>query len=307
MASTSGQKTPEQASGASEPAQGTWASIRDALRGSHIDYTSGSIGRAILLLAVPMVLEMVMESVFAVVDVFFVAKLGADAVATVGLTESVLTLIYALAIGLGIGATATVARRVGERDPEGASRAAAQAIIIGLIIATAVGIAGLTLAPRLLAIMGASEGVISQGSNFTRVMLGGNVVVMMLFLINAIFRGAGDAAIAMRVLWLANVINILLCPCLIFGLGPFPELGVTGAAVATTIGRGTGALYAFSRLMRAGARVRLEPRHFRLEPQIMMKLIRLSASGTFQVFIGMASWIGLIRILSSFGSQALAG
>ncbi len=307
MASTGEQKTSEDGSETSERAQGTWASIRDALRGSHIDYTSGPIGRAILLLAVPMVLEMVMESVFAVVDVFFVAKLGADAVATVGLTESLLTLIYALAIGLGIGATATVARRVGERDPEGASRAAAQAIIIGLIISVVVGIAGVALASRLLAVMGASEGVIAQGSNFTRVMLGGNVVVMMLFLINAVFRGAGDAAIAMRVLWLANVINILLGPCLIFGLGPFPELGVTGAAVATTIGRGTGAVYAFSRLMREGARVRLEPRHFRLEPQIMMKLVRLSASGTFQVFIGMASWIGLIRILSSFGSQALAG
>ncbi|HEX8775599.1 MAG TPA: MATE family efflux transporter [Pyrinomonadaceae bacterium] len=281
--------------------------IGEAVRGSRRDYTRGPIGRAIMLLAIPMVLEMMMESVFAVVDVFFVGRLGADAVATVGLTESLLTLIYTVAIGLSIGATAMVARRTGEHDAEGASRSAVQVIALGLIVSVLLGIAGFTLAPRLLGLMGASPGVIAGGANYTRVMLGGNVVVMMLFLINAIFRGAGDAAIAMRVLWLANIINIALGPCLIFGLGPFPELGVTGAAVATTIGRGTGALYALSRLLRPGGRIHLERRHLRLEPTVMIRLLRLSSSAAFQVFIGMASWIGLIRILSSFGSDALAG
>jgi putative MATE family efflux protein len=281
--------------------------IGEAVRGSRRDYTRGPIGRSIMLLAIPMVLEMMMESVFAVVDVFFVGRLGGDAVATVGLTESLLTLIYTMAIGLSIGATAMVARRTGEHDPEGASRSAVQVIALGLIVSLLLGIAGFTLAPRLLRLMGASPGVLASGVNYTRVMLGGNVVVMMLFLINAIFRGAGDAAIAMRVLWLANIINIALGPCLIFGLGPFPELGVTGAAVATTIGRGTGALYAFSRLLRPGGRIHLTRRHLRLEPTVMMRLLRLSSSGAFQVFIGMASWIGLIRILSSFGSDALAG
>ncbi len=288
-------------------APGLWSGIKEALRGSQRNYTEGPIGRAILILSVPMVLEMLMESVFVVVDVFFVAKLGADAVATVGLTESMLTLIYALALGLSIGVTATVARRIGERDAEGAARAAGQAIIMGLIAALLISVAGILLAPHLLALMGASPGVIERGSNYTRVMLGGNASIMMLFLINAIFRGVGDAAIAMRVLWLANIINILLGPCLIFGLGPFPELGVVGAATATTIGRGTGALYAFSRLVRPGGRISLTRRHLSLDFGVMARLIRLSASATFQVFIGMASWIGLIRIISGFGSEALAG
>jgi putative MATE family efflux protein len=281
--------------------------IVEAIRGSHTDYTQGSIGRAIMLLAIPMVLEMLMESVFAVTDVFFVARLGAAAVATVGLTESLLTLVYTVAIGLSIGATAMVARRIGEHDEEGAARAASQVIALGVIVSALLGILGVVFAPRLLRLMGASPEVIAVGSNFTRVMLGGNMSVMLLFLINATFRGAGDAAIAMRVLWLANIINILLGPCLIFGLGPFPELGVKGAAIATTIGRGTGALFAFSRLVRGGGRVRLTRRHLRLEPTIMLRLLRLSASAAFQVFIGMASWIGLIRIISGFGSTALAG
>ncbi|MBA3712503.1 MAG: MATE family efflux transporter [Pyrinomonadaceae bacterium] len=288
---------------------GLWATIRQAVSGSqvHYDYTQGSIGRAIFLLSVPMVLEMVMESLFAVADVFYVAKLGADAVATVGLTESLLTLIYTVAMGLGIGATATVARRVGEGDREGAAHAAVQAVTLGVIVAALIGGAGVLLAPRLLLLMGASPGVVENGANYTRVMLGGNVAIMMLFLINAIFRGAGDAAIAMRVLWLANLINIVLAPCFIFGFGPFPELGVTGAAVATTIGRGTGALYAFSKLLRPGARVSLAGRRPRLDVRLMLRLVRLSAAGAFQVFIGMASWIGLVRIISSFGSDALAG
>lgn len=285
----------------------TWAVIREALRGSHRDFTEDSIGRAIFLLAVPMVLEMAMESIFAVTDVFFVSRLGADAVATVGLTESMLTIVYGLALGLSIGATAMVARRIGEKDPDGAAHAAAQAIALGVIVAVAIGVLGVVLAPRLLSIMGASPTVLAGGTTYTRVMLGGNVVIMMLFMINAIFRGAGDAAIAMRVLWLANAINIVLGPLLIFGVGFFPELGVTGAAVATTIGRGTGALFALSRLTRPGGRLRLERRHLRLDPPLMLRLVRLSSSATFQVLIGMASWIGLIRILSSFGSDVLAG
>lgn len=296
--------------GGEEAAQtgGVWTAIREAIRGSHMNYTRGPIGRAVMLLAIPMVLEMLMESIFAVTDIFFVAHLGvATAVATVGLTESLLTLIYTVAIGLSIGATAMIARRIGEQDAEGAARAAVQVLALGIIVAALLGIVGVVFAPRLLALMGAEPEVIARGSTYTRVMLGGNMSVMLLFLINATFRGAGDAAIAMRVLWLANSINILLGPCLIFGLGPFPKLGVTGAAIATTIGRSTGALFAFSRLLRPGGRIHLTRRHFRLEPAIMTRLIRLSASGAFQVFIGMASWIGLVRIISTFGSNALAG
>ncbi len=286
---------------------GVFAAVKEAIRGSHRDFTKGSLGRSIFVLAVPMVLEMLMESIFAVVDVFFVAKLGADAIATVGLTESLLTLIYTLAIGLSIGVTATVARRIGEQNPDGAARAAVQAIILGLLFSAALGVTGVVLAPKLLAFMGGSPGVISQGSNFTRVMLGGNASVVLLFLLNAVFRGSGDAAIAMRVLWLANIINIALGPCLIFGLGPFPELGVTGAAVATTIGRSVGVIYAISLLLRPGRRVRIEPRHLVPNVHLMLRLVRLSASGAFQVFIGMASWIGLMLIISSFGSNAVAG
>jgi putative MATE family efflux protein len=286
---------------------GLWSSVLEALRGSRRNYTEGPIGRAILVLAIPMVLEMVMESVFAVCDVFFLSKLGAAAVATVGLTESLLALVYAVAMGLSIGASAMVARRTGERDHDGVARAATQAIILGLVLALGLGVVGATFAPSLLSAMGASSEVVAIGASYTRVMLGGNATVLLLFLINAIFRGAGDAAIAMRVLWLANAINIALGPCLIFGLGPFPELGVTGAAIATTIGRGTGALFAFSRLLRPGSRVDIHARHLRLEPAIMARLIRLSASAALQALIGMGSWIALIRVLSTFGSNALAG
>ncbi len=290
-----------------DPAPGVWSTIREALRGSRQNYTEGPIGRSIFLLAIPMVLEMAMESLFAVTDIFFVARLGAAAVATVGLTESLLTVIYALAMGLGIGATAMVARRIGEGDTDGAARAAVQALILGLTIAVTVGITGSILAPTLLRAMGADDAVIAQGTGFTRVMLGGNVTIVMLFLVNAIFRGAGDAAIAMRVLWFANLINIVLGPCLIFGLGPFPELGLVGAATATNIGRGAGALYAISRLARSGNRIDIRRRHLRVEPEILGRLINLSSSAAFQGFIGMASWVGLVRILSSFGSEVLAG
>jgi len=281
--------------------------VRDALRGAQVDYTRGPVGHAILLLAIPMVLEMSMESIFAVVDVFFVSRLGPAAIATVGLTESMLTIIYTIAMGLGIGATAMVARRIGEHDPDGASRAAMQAVWLGVGVSISLGLVGAILAPDLLRLMGADAEVIRTGTTFARVMLGGNASVLMLFLLNAIFRGAGDAVIAMRTLWLANAINIALGPCLIFGLGPFPELGVTGAAVATTIGRATGAVFALSRLLRPGARVHLSRRFLVVEPAVMWRLVRLSASGMFQIFIGMASWVLLVRVISSFGSAALAG
>src|ERR1041385_1169393 len=249
--------------------QSLGSAVKESIRGSHRNYTTGPIGRAILLLAIPMVLEMIMESVFAVVDIFWVSHLGVDAAATVGLTESLLTLIYALAIGLSIGGMAMVARRIGEQNPDGAARAAVQAIVLALIVSIVLGIIGAPLAPKLLAMMGGSPWVVEHGSAFTRVMLGGNITVVMLFMINAIFRGSGDAAIAMRTLWLANWINIILGPCLIFGLGPFPKLGIVGAAIATTIGRSTGAIFAITKLIRSGGRFSIETRHLRIEPSII--------------------------------------
>lgn len=286
---------------------GWWATIREALKGSHQDYTTGPIGRAIMLLAVPMVLEMVMESIFAVADVFWVSRLGPDAIATVGLTESLLILIYTAAMGLAIGVTAMVARRIGEKNPAGAAEAAVQGIALGVGAAALIAGLGAPLAPRLLGIMGASPGVLAMGTAYARVMLGGNVTILLLFLINATFRGAGDAAIAMRSLWLANGINILLGPCLIFGVGPFPAMGVTGAAVATNIGRGTGVLYQLYRLWGHDARVQIRRADLVLRPAVMRTLLKLSGSGTFQVLVGTASWIGLIRILSTYGSAAVAG
>jgi putative MATE family efflux protein len=291
----------------SESSNSFWSAIRESLRGSRQDYTVGPVGRSIILLAIPMVLEMCMESIFAVVDIKWVSYLGPDAMATVGLTESLLTLMYALAIGLSIGATATVARRIGEHNPDGAARAAIQSLALGLIVSIVIALVGAPLAPKLLSLMGASPEVVAHGSPFTTVMLAGNLTIMMLFMINAIFRGAGDAAIAMRVLWFANILNIVISPCFIFGIGPFPKLGIAGAAVGTNIGRGAGALYALSRLIRKGGRFEIKREHFRFEPAIMGRLIRLSATGTFQVFIGMASWVGLVRTISSFGTDALAG
>lgn len=290
-----------------QPPVGVWATLREAIRGSSIDYTTAPISQAIVMLAVPMVMEMSMESIFAVADVFWVAHLGADAVATVGLTESMLVIIYTLAMGLSIGATAMVARRMGERDPEGASRAAAQSILLGVILSIIVGIFGAWQAPNLLRLMGASPEVITTGSGFTRTMLGGNVVIVLLFLINAVFRGAGDAAIAMRVLWLGNLINIILGPCFIFGPGPFPELGVTGAAVATNIGRGTAVAYQIWTLAQQRGRIHIGRRHLRFDPTLMTSVIRLSGAGTLQILIGTASYVGIVRIVSAFGSSALAG
>jgi putative MATE family efflux protein len=293
---------------ASADALGFWAVVRESLRGeAHHDFTQGPVGRAILLLAVPMVLEVVLESIFAVADIFWVSHLGSDAVASVGLTESLLTLVYALAMGLGIGVTAVVARRIGERDPEGAARAAAQALLLALLVSVVLGTAGALLASRLLALMGGSPAVIATGRGYATIMLGGEAAIIVLFVVNAIFRGAGDAAIAMRVLWLANIINIVLGPLLIFGPGPFPALGVTGAAVATTTGRSIGALYAVIRLFRQASRVPVGRRHLRLDLAVMRQILALSGSATLQSLVGMASWIGLVRILAGYGSAALAG
>ncbi|HEX3644507.1 MAG TPA: MATE family efflux transporter [Vicinamibacterales bacterium] len=283
-----------------------WTTIRESIAGSHHgSYTEGSIDRAIVLLAIPMVLELVLESVFAVVDVFFVSRVGPDAVATVGLTEAMMTMIYAVAMGLGMGATATVARRMGEKDPEGAAVAAVQAIALGLLVAVPVGLLGFSFARPILALMGATPDVLAH-SSFTAILFGFNGVILMLFLINAVFRGAGDAAIAMRVLWIANAINICLDPCLIFGLGPFPRLGVTGAAVATTTGRSIGVLVQLYFLSRSDGRIVIRPRHLRLNPSVMLNMVRLSGSAVFQMFIGTTSYIGVMRIIASFGSVSVA-
>lgn len=288
-------------------APGVLATLREALRGGHGDFTEGPVGRAVVLLAIPMVLEMALESVFAVVDVFWVGKLGASAVATVGLTESILSILYSIAIGLSTAATATVARRIGERDRERAARTAVQAIALGVLIAVPLGVLGAGFAPRILAFMGAGPDVVASGSRFMAVMLGGNVVIVLLFLINAIFRGAGDATVAMRVLWFANAINLVLDPCLIFGLGPFPRLGVTGAAVATTTGRGLAVVLQLATLARGTGRLTIRKEHLVLDPRIMLALLRLSGAAVVQSFVATASWIGLVRILAAFGSAALAG
>lgn len=286
---------------------GVWATLREAIGGSRQDFTRAPIGRAVVLLAVPMVLEMLMESVFAVADIFFVGRLGAEAVATVGITESLMTVMYAVAIGLSIGAAATVARRVGEKDPGRAAGAAVQSILLGLFVALVVGTLGVTFAPDLLGFMGAHGGIVETGSTYARVMLGASGTVVLLFLINSVFRGAGDAAIAMRVLWFANGINIVLDPCFIFGLGPFPELGVTGAAVATSIGRGSGVLFQLFHLARRQGRIAVRASHLRLDPGIMAGILRLSGTATLQNFIGTASWMGIVRLLTGFGSAAVAG
>ncbi len=286
---------------------GAWSDLRDAIRGVQFDYTEGKLSRAILLLSVPMMLEMVMESVFAVVDVFFVLRIGPAAAATVGLTEALLTILYALAIGLSMGTTAMVARRVGEKNMKGAASAAVQAIALGIAIAAVVGVFGSLFAPQMLTLMGASEEIVSGGKNYTRVLFGGNMVIFLLFLVNAVFRGAGDASMAMRSLWIANIANIILDPCLIFGLGPFPELGLTGAAVATTIGRGTGVLYQFRSLAGPRTRIDIGREELRLIPSVMLRLFRVSAFGIFQFLVSTASWVALVRIIASFGEAAVAG
>jgi putative MATE family efflux protein len=284
-----------------------WETIREAIRGSEQDYTQAPIGRSVVLLAVPMVLEMLMESVFAVADIFFAGRLGANAVATIGITESLMTVIYAVAVGVSIGAAATVARRIGEKDPDGTARAAVQAIALGVLVSIAIGAIGVIYGPELLGVMGASDEVIQTGGSFARILLGGSGTVLLLFLVNAIFRGAGDAAIAMRVLWFANAINIVLCPMLIFGFGPFPALGVTGAAIGTTIGRGCGVLYQLSHLTRKTGRIVITPEHLGLNPRVIRGILRISGTGMFQNFVMTATWMGLIRILTGFGTAAVAG
>jgi putative MATE family efflux protein len=284
-----------------------WKDARAALAGAELDYTSGSLTRAIWLLAIPMVLEMAMESTFAVVDVFFVARLGDGAVAAVGLTESMLTLVYALALGFAMAATALVARRIGEGNKAGAVRAATSALVVGLIAGTVIGLPCLFLAPDLLRLMGASPAVVAEGSGYTRLILGLNVVVMLIHLGNGVFRGAGDAALAMRTLALANGVNIVLDPCLIFGLGPFPELGLTGAALATTLGRGTGVAYQLAMLRRGTGRLVLRGPAFRVEPPILREILRLSAGTVGQLLIATSSWVALMRIVAPFGDAVLAG
>lgn len=284
-----------------------WPLVREALGGSRRDLTVMPLSRAVFLLAIPMVLEMVMESVFAVADIFWVSKLGPSAVAAVGLTETLETVVYAVSMGLAMGVGALISRRIGAKEFEGASRAAVQAVAIGLGLALIVGVAGVASAPRLLGVMGASPEVRAIGSDYARVMLGGSVTVVLLFLINAAFRGAGDAAITMRTLWLANTINILLGPVLVFGLGPAPRLGVTGAAVATTIGRGIGVLYQLRALSRGTGRLVVRREHLALDRPALGAIFRVARTGIAQSVIGMTSWIGLVRILAAFGAATLAG
>lgn len=283
-----------------------WASIREALSGSDRDYTRGSLNRAVALLAIPMVLEMAGESAFAVADAFFVARLGGEALAAVGLTESVLEIIYAIAIGLSMSTTAMVARRFGEKNERAAARTAVQAIAVGIATSIILGAAGVIWAPQLLRAMGATPETVEIGTTYTRVMYGTMGVIVLLFLNNAIYRGVGDAAMAMRSVWLANGINIVLDPLLIFGVGPFPELGLTGAAVATTIGRGAGVAYQLWGLSR-GRRLRVAGSDVRLDLGIVRRLLRISVGGVGQLLVSQASYIGLIRILAGFGTAVLAG
>jgi putative MATE family efflux protein len=281
--------------------------VRQALTGTELDYTELPLRRAVFLLAVPMVLEMAMESLFAIADIFWVSRLGANAVATVGLTESLLAMVYAVAVGLSVAATAVVSRRTGEGDAEGASLAAGQVLLLTCVVSVVFGVAGALAGPTLLALMGASEAVLALGSTYCSVMLGGSITVILLFALNAVFRGAGNAVTAMHSLWLANLANIVLGPVFIFGLGPVPKMGVLGAAVATTLGRGMGVVYQLSLLARRSGRLRVQPRHLRPHSVVLKSLINLSSTGTLQSTLETASWLGLVRILSTFGSVALAG
>ncbi len=284
-----------------------WQELKNAIRGTEADYTKINLNKAIFLLAVPMVLELLMEMTFAVADIFFVGKLGASAVATVGLTETYLFLLYAVAMGLSMAVTAIIARRVGEKKTEQAGISAVQAIIIGLIISIPFSLAGIFYAKELLILMGADEWSVHQGYGYTQWMLGGNLAIMLLFVINAVFRGAGDAAIAMRILWIANGVNILLDPLLIFGWGPIPPLGIEGAAVATNIGRGIGVLSQLYLLFKGGKHIRVTIAQLRLHMGAMVNLLKTSYGGIAQSIISMSSWIFLMRILSDVGSEAVAG
>ncbi len=284
-----------------------WINIKEAISGSDRDFTSDSIGKALLILSIPMVLEMIMESVFAVVDIFFVSKLGADAVATVGITESSMTIVYAIGMGLSTATTALVARRIGEKKPEKAGIAAFQAIVSGFLVSMLIAIPGIIYARDFLLLMGASEEMAEAGHWYPTIMFGANAVIMLLFIINAVFRSSGDASVSMRVLLLANFINIVLDPILIFGIGPFPELGLMGAAVATTIGRGLAVCYQFYLLFYGNKRIKLEIHHLQIKIKVMIKLFKLSAGGILQYIIATSSWIALFRIISVLGSEVLAG
>lgn len=282
--------------------------VKQSIRGVEYDYTQGSIRGAIVLLAIPMILELSLESVFAVVDMFFVGKLGPNAIQTVGLTESVITIVYTIAIGLSIGATAMVARRTGEKDPEGAAHAGAQSMLIALLVTVAVSIPGVIFAPEILRLMKADPEVIKEGVVFTRIMLGGSLVIILLFLINGIFRGAGDPAMAMKSLWIASAINIVLCPLLIYGYGPFPELGLKGAAIATTIGRGTGVIYQCYHLFGKKGIVKIKTSHFKWDLPIVKTLFQISWPAIFQFFMASGSWIVLARLVAETGgTEASAG
>lgn len=284
-----------------------WSDIRDSIRGSRRDYTQGSIGRAILVLAVPMVLEMMMQSVFEVADIWFVGKLGADSVASVGLAASLIILVFAIGLGLAMAAAAVVARRIGEKDHEGAAHSAAQAIIACVGVSIPIGILGAVYAPELLTLMGATASVVEVGSGYTAVLFGSNLTILLLFLINSVFRGAGDAAAAMRALWIANILNIALDPIFIFGFGPVPAMGTTGAAVATAIGRSIGVAYQLKILFGGSGNLKLGLRHFGIDPALIGRLLKISGPGMLQYLVGTASWMALMRIMAEFGSEALAG
>ncbi len=286
--------------------QRTSAFLRESLHENETDFTIGPIGRSLGLLAIPMVLEMSMEAVFALVDIIFVSRLGTNAVAAVGITEALITILYAIAIGLGMGVTAMVSRRIGEKNVEAAAQVTGQAIWIGLVISIAIGIFGAIYAADLLLLMGAQPGVIAEGKGFTAILLGGSASIVYLFLLNAALRGAGDAPIALRSLVIANGLNIALDPCFIFGLGPFPELGVTGAAVATTIGRSIGVVYLFWYLTTSRGRLRFEFKHCKLVPALIRRMLYVSIGGVGQFLIGTASWIILMRIVARYGSAPVA-
>jgi putative MATE family efflux protein len=287
--------------------RGAWRTLRAAFVGTRQDFTRGSIGRAIFLLAVPMVLETLMESLFGIVNAFWVSRLGEDALATVGLTESMLTIVFAICIGLSMGTTAMIARRTGEKKMEAAGDAAAQSILLGIFISLLIGAFGFTFAPALLHAMGASPSVIATGAGYPRIIYGTNVVIMLLFLNNAIFRGSGDASIAMRALWLGNAINLVLDPCLIFGVAFFPRMGVAGSAVATTIGRGLAVVFQLWVLTRGKSRVRVRLQQMRPNFALMLRLMRVSLGGMIQFLIATASWVAIVRLVSEFGSAAVAG
>jgi len=282
------------------------AFVRESLQDNDNDYTSGRIGRALGLLAIPMMLEMSMESVFAVVDIAFVSRLGTDAIAAVGITEALITVLYAVAVGLGMGVTAMVSRRIGAREREAAARVTGQAIWIGAALSLLIGIPGIIYAADMLRMMGASDSVIETGTGFAAVLLGGSASILYLFILNAAFRGAGDATVALRSLWLANGLNIVLDPCLIFGLGPFPEMGVTGAAVATTIGRSIGVIYQLWYLFDGRGRLQFRLRNLVVAPKVMMRMLIISAGGVGQFLIATSSWIIVMRIIALYGSTAVA-